>query len=258
MADYVDVSKLSITQIDQMMFFNNANQLEFIFDEIQEGNIQNGEEKSEITGKNGRKIGNLKKNKTVTFTATNGLIVGGALAAQTGSDVEQGTFKVRTTEIVAVNSNKATIEGTPVGTTGAELGYVYIKNQNGSQGKAYEQAAAAAKDKFSFTGKEITFNDGDITDGTEIIVIYDTEVTSAKISNDTTKYSKVLKAYVDVTAQDNCDNVYHGQFIIPRADFSGEFELAMGGDPSTHAIEFESLAGGCGNSNTLWDFIVFQ
>ena len=259
MADYVDVSKLSITQIDQMMFFNNANQLEFILDEIQEVNIQNGEEKSEITGKNGRKIGNLKKNKTVTFTATNGLIVGGALAAQTGGDVEQGTFKVRKTEVVAVNGNKATIEGTPVGTAGAELGYVYIKNPNGSQGKAYEQVAeSATTGKFTFSDKQLSFYTGDIADGTEIIVIYDAEVTSAKISNDTTKYSKVLKGYVDVTAQDNCDNVYHGQFIVPRADFSGEFELSMGGDPSTHAIEFESLAGGCGNSNNLWDFIVFQ
>ena len=91
----VDVNKLSITEIDQITCFNNANELEFIMDEIQEGSINNTQEKTDITGRGGRKIGSLKKNKAVTVSATNGLLVGGALAAQTGTEVEQGTFKVR-------------------------------------------------------------------------------------------------------------------------------------------------------------------
>lgn len=258
MAD-IDVSKLSITEIDQITCFNNAGELEFIMDEIQEGSISNTQEKSDITGRGGRKIGSLKKNKSVTISATNGLLVGGALAAQTGTEVKQGSFKVRKTEIVAVNSDKATITGTPVGTTGAEIGYVYLKNANGSLGKKFEQdATASATGKFAYATNEITFFAGDIADGTEVVVFYDEEVTAAKISNDSEKYSKVLKMYIDVTCQDNCDNQYHGQFVIQRCDFSGEFELSMGGDPTVHAIEGESLAGGCSGSTNLWDFIVYQ
>lgn len=259
MAD-IDVSKLSITEIDQITCFNNANELEFIMDEIQEGAINNTQEKSDITGRGGRKIGSLKKNKGVTISATNGLLVGGALAAQTGTNVEQGSFNVRKTEIVAVNSNEATLTGTPVGTTGAEIGYAYIKNANGSLGKKFSQdATASATGKFAYnTGdKKLTFFAGDITDGTEVVVFYDEEVTSAKISNDSEKYSKVLKMYIDVTCQDNCDNQYHGQFVINRADFNGEFDLSMGGDPTVHAIEAESLAGGCSGSTNLWDFIIY-
>lgn len=254
----IDINKLSITEIDQITCFNNADQLEFIMDEIQEGSINNTQEKSDITGRGGRKIGSLKKNKGVTVSATNGVLVGGALAAQTGSTVEHGKFKVRKPEIVVVKSNKATLTGTPVGTTGAEIGYAYIKNPSGSLGKSYEQNATAdATGQFTYSDKELTFFAGDIPDGTEIAVFYDEEVTAAKISNDSEHYSKVLKMYIDVTCQDVCDNVYHGQFIINRADFNGEFELSMGGDPTVHAIEAESLAGGCSGSTALWDFIVY-
>ena len=70
MAD-IDVSKLSITEIDQITCFNNANELEFIMDEIQEGAINNTQEKCDITGRGGRKMGALKKNKGVTISATN-------------------------------------------------------------------------------------------------------------------------------------------------------------------------------------------
>ena len=256
----IDVSKLSITQIDQITTFNNANELELIMDEIQEGNINNTQEKTDITGKGGRKIGSLKKNKGVTVTATNGLLVGGALAAQTGSEVENGTFKVRVTDIISVSSNEGATTQTAIGTAGAEIGTIYKKNSNGSLGDKLTQAAtASATGNFAYdpTTKKITFYEGDISDGDEVVAFYDVNVESAKISNNSETYSKVLKMYIDVTCQDNCDNVYHGQFIIQRADFSGEFEIAMGNDPAVHSIEAESLAGGCTGSTNLWDFIVY-
>lgn len=255
----IDVSKLSITEIDQITCFNNAGELEFIMDEIQNGSISNSQEKQDITGRGGRKIGSLKKNKAVTVTATNGLLVGGGLAAQTGTEIEYGTFKVRVTDVIVVNGNKGTSAYKAVGTTGNEIGTVYKKNANGSLGDKLTQDAEVSESKFSYNpeNKEIQFNEGEIADGTEVVAFYDIEVESAKISNDSEKYSKTLKMYIDVTAQDNCDNLYHGQFIIQRADFSGEFEISIGNDPAVHNIEAESLAGGCSGSTNLWDFIVY-
>lgn len=256
----IDVSKLTITQIDQITCFNNANELEFIMDEIQEGSINNTQEKVDITGKGGRKISSLKKNKGVTVSATNGLLVGGALAAQTGSEVEQGTFKVRVTDIIVVNANAGVTVQEAVGTVGAEIGTLYKKNANGSLGEKLTQVASVTQaGEFAYDNgtKALTFFEGDLADGSEVVAFYDVEVESAKISNDSETYSKTLKMYIDVTAQDNCDNMYHGQFIIPRADFNGEFDLSMGGDPTVHAIEAESLAGGCTGSTVLWDFIIY-
>lgn len=260
MAD-IDVSKLSITQIDQITCFNNADELEFIMDEIQEGSIKNAQEKTDITGRGGRKISSLKKNKSVTISATNGVLVGGALAAQTGSEVEQGKFNVRVTDVITVTSDKASVTKTAVGTVGAEIGTIYKKNVSGSLGDKFTQVAGtpASTGEFAYdpSTNEITFFAGDLKDGDEVVAFYDVEVDSAKISNDSETYSKVLKMYIDVQAVDLCDNIFHGQFIIPRADFNGEFEINMGGDPTVHAIEAESLAGGCSGSTKLWDLIIY-
>ena len=259
MPNAIDVSKLSIVSYDQMMCFNNAGECEFIMDEIQNGNISNTQEKSDITGRGGRKIGSLKKNKGVTVTATNGFVVGGALAAQTGTDIEDGKFKVRMSDVLVVSGDKAKTHFKPSGVVGNEINVIYKKNPNGSLGEKVIQNSVAEEGKFAFSAEtnEVTFNTGDFKEGEEVVAFYDIVITSVKISNDSEKFSKVLRMYIDVTCQDNCDNLYHGQFQIQRADISGEFELAMGGDPTVHNLEAESLAGGCSGSTNLWDFIVY-
>ncbi len=253
----VDVSKLVITEIAQITAFNNAGELEFIMDEVQNGTINNTQEKADVTGRNGRKIASLKKNKAVTVSATNGLLVGGALAAQTGTEIENGTFNVRVTDVITVKENTCKTSKVAVGVTGDEIGTIYVKNANGSLGAKIEQDAAAADGKFKYdpATQEITVSG--IADGTELVAFYDVEVEAAKISNDSEKYSKVLKLYIDVVLQDTCDVEYAGQVIIQRADVSGEFELSLGGENFAHAFEAESLAGGCSGSTNLWDLIVY-
>ena len=253
----VDVSKLIITEVAQITAFNNAGELEFIMDEVQDGSIQSSQEKTDLTGRNGRKIASLKKNKAVTVSATSGVLVGGALAAQTGTEVEQGTFKVRITDVLTVTSNKATTTKTAVGTVGAEIGTIYVKNANGSLGTKIEQDASASSGKFAYNPSDNSITTDGLADGTEIVAFYDVEVESAKISNDSEKYSKILKLYIDVVLQDTCDVEYAGQIVIERADVSGEFELSLGGDNFAHAFEAESLAGGCTGSTKLWDLIIY-
>lgn len=256
----INIDKLSITQVDQIIAFD-GNDLEFIMDEVTETTLSQEEEITDITGRGGRKIGSLKKNKAVTGKGTNGLIVGGALAAMVGSEVEENEEeKVRYTDTsLKVASNKASIEKKEslVGATGQEIIAVYVKNKDGSLGKKFTQNAAAVAGEFSYAEGEITFNEGELTDGTELVAFYDIKVKAKKVSNVSDKYSKTLKLYIDCTAQDTCDNQYHVQFIIPRADFHGTFDLTFGGDPSTQDFEFGSLAGGCGGSNSLWDMVVF-
>lgn len=253
----VDISKLIITEVAQITAFNNAGELEFIMDEIQNGSIQNSQEKSDITGRNGRKIASLKKNKAVTVSATNGVLVGGVLAAQTGTEIEQGTYNIRITDVMTVKDNTCKTSKAAVGVTGAEIGAVYVKNANGSLGARLEQDAAAAEGKFKYdpATQEITFSG--IADGTEMVALYDVKVEAAKISNDSEKYSKVLKLYIDVVLQDSCDVEYAGQVIIQRADVSGEFELSLGGENFAHSFEAESLAGGCTSSTNLWDLVIY-
>lgn len=256
----VNIEKLSITQVDTITAFNNADQLEFIMDEVQDCTLAQEEEIVDITGRGGRKIGSLKKNKAVTGNGTNGLITGGALAAMLGGDVETGKSKVRfnDTELV-VSGNSVTITKEPVGTTGAEIIGVYVMNKDGSvdMSSGFTQNAQTGSKQFTYSNKKITFAANTLEDGATVVAIYDIEVDSAKVSNESDKYSKTLCLYIDCTAQDTCDNQYHVQFKIPRADFHGTFDIAMGSDPSTLAYEFAALAGGCSGSTNLWDMVVF-
>lgn len=258
----VNADKLFITSVDQITAYNNANELEFILDEVQDTTISNSQENTDITGKGGAVIGTLKRNKAVTISGNNGFIVGGGLAAQTGSDVEQGSFTVRTMEILTVASNAVTLTNDPSGAEGAELVAVYKREANGSLGQKFEQnATAESTGQFAYATKNLTFFEGDLEDGDQVAVFYDMEVTdAAKVTNDADTYSKTLKLYIDVTAQDNCDNLYHGQFIVPRADFTGTFDITMGSDSAVLAFEARSLKNTCGSAadaGKLWDFVIW-
>ena len=57
-----------------------------------------------------------------------------------------------------------TLGQTPVGDTGSEIPYIYIRNNDGTQGDTLEQdteaasATASANGKYSVTGKTVTFD----------------------------------------------------------------------------------------------------
>lgn len=261
----MNIDKFTITSYDQIIGFDRTNgNLDMILDELSDFSLAQEEEKTEITGKGGRTIGSLKKNKKVTGSGTNGMLSGGALAAMTGSDVEDGEYQIRYTDTITVTENAGTTTETAVGTVGNEIGTIYVRDVNNayiSGGKKLTQTSATPKTgEFSYdpATKEITFFEGDVADGTEVIAFYDAEVTGKKISNDADKYSKTLQVFIDVTCEDGCDNLFHGQFIIDRADFTGTFDIQGGSDPATQGFEFTSLPDLCTGKSLLWDFIVFD
>lgn len=261
----MNIDKFTITSYDQLTGFDRTNgSLELILDELSDFSLAQEQEKVDITGKGGRTIGSLKKNKKVTGTGTNGMLSGGALAAMTGSDVENGEHIIRYTDTIIVSSNAGNTTETAVGTAGNEIGTIYVRD-NGSAyvsggRKLVQTGATPAAGEFSYdpATKEITFFAGDVPDGTEVIAFYDAKVTGKKVTNDADKYSKTLQVFVDVTCEDGCDNIFHGQFIIDRADFSGTFDIHGGSEPVTQSFEFSSLPDLCTGKGKLWDFVVFD
>lgn len=261
----MNIDKFTITSYDQIIGFDRTNgSLDMILDELSDFTLSHEEEKTDITGKGGRIISSLKKNKKVTGKGTNGMLSGGALAAMLGADVEDGEYVIRYTDSFAVSANKGLTKETAVGTVGNEIGTIYMRDANNayiSGGKKLTQTSATpAAGEFSYDPetKTVTFFDGDIADGTEVIAFYDAKVTGKRISNDADKYSKTLALFIDVTCQDGCDNLFHGQFIIDRADFSGTFDIAGGSDPATQGFEFTSLPNLCTGKSELWDFVIFD
>ena len=189
----MNVDGFYVTSVDMASFFDNANNLVAMLDEIQDATISNTQENNDITGKNGAVIGTLKRNKAVSVTINNGLIVAGAIAMETGSPVETGKYIIRATEILTVQSNAVTLEGTPVGAEGAEIVTLRKKGLGGMLEGNYEQdATASGTGKFSYADGTITFFAGDFEDGDQVVVFYDMEVNNAvKVSNDANTYSGV-------------------------------------------------------------------
>ena len=252
----INTEKLSITSVEMIHGYNNAGECEFILDEVQSATVSNTEEKVNITGKGGRVLGSLKKNKAVKVTGSNGLVCGGMMATQTGGEVinNDTNMVVRATEILTIVNNSATLTGDPVDTKSIK---VYKKNPDGTLGTALKAAASdtPATGEYKLSDKAITVSASD--EISELVCFYDREVKAAKVSNASDSYSKTLSVYMDCLASDPCDNLYRVQFIFPRADFTGNFDLAIGENPAVHSFEFESVADGCGGRANLWDCIIF-
>ena len=261
----LNVNDITITSLDIITAYSLAGVPRFILDELSEAQISNTQEKEDITGKGGRKLNSLKKNKAVTVSGTNGMLSAGLLEAQTGSEFEHKTAAVvEWSESLVINSNEATTSYKGTGTTGAEITALYIKDSTGAASTKLEQAATAAEGKFAYAPatKKLTFNASDYADGTEIIVFYTRKIEADVLGNDSEKYSEKLRLVIDATCEDKCSNVYHLQIEIPKADFNGDFDLQFGDSQATHAFEAESLVstascGTTGGASNLWTWTIF-
>ena len=244
------IADLAITSIETIHAYDVVTgALHWVLDELQDVSIAQGEEKTDITGKQGRKITSLKRNKTVTVSGTNGVLNSGLIETQTGSEFENKATNVNWSEDLVVNSNSATTTFKAVGTAGAEITGVMVKKSDGTVVMNLEQAATAAEGKFAYDPETKALTFSGITDGTEIHVTYDRKILVDTLTDYSDKYSGKEHLYIDAMAEDKCANVYHVQIEIPKADCNGEVTWEMGDNQTVHNFEFEALAGGCGNAS---------
>lgn len=256
----VNVADLAITSIETITAFDIVTgDFKFVLDELQSATIAQTQEKTGITGKQGRKLNSLKRNKAITLSGNNGLVSAGLLEVQTGSKFEEKATTVKWTDYLTVSGNAATTSFTAVGTDGNEIEAVYVKKSDSTLGKKLEQNATVASGKFAYnpTEKKISFNEGELEDGAEIVVFYDRKINAHVMDNMSDTYSEKLMLYIDVLAEDSCANVYRVQIHIPKADFDGNFEMAMGDNQTVHAFEAEALAGACGAGGKFFSYTIF-
>lgn len=260
----MNISDITITSLETIDAFDAVTGgYLFTLDELQNATIAQGQEKTDITGKQGRKLSSLKKNKTVTISGNNGIVSGGLLELQTGSKFEDKLTEVMWSDYLIVTEDKAVTTYKAVGTTGNEVEAVYIKNTDGTLGKTLTQDAAAGDDTFAYdpATKTLTFGEKAIADGTEVVVYYKRQIQASVLNNMSDTYSGKCALYINALAEDKCSNIYRIQFYIPKADFNGEFSIEMGENQTVHAFEAESLAGaGCGyhnQSGQLFTYTVF-
>lgn len=257
------IADLAITSIETVKAYDvTTGAYMWTLDELQNVSIAQGEEKTDITGKQGRKITSLKRNKTVTISGANGMLNSGLLETQTGGTFDRKTTKVDWDENLVVNSShEATTTFKAVGTAGAEIKGLVVKNSDGTIDMTLEQASTAAAGKFAYdpATKKLSFHT-DIADGTEIYVLYDRNMLVDVLPDYSDKYSGKAHLYIDAMGEDKCGNVFRVQIEVPKADCNGTVTWEMGDNQTVHNFEFEALSGGCGNAskgNSLFTWTVF-
>ena len=271
------IKDLAITSLETITVFTLGGDYLFTLDELQNASIAQGQEKVDITGKQGRKITSLKRNKTVNVSGTNGIVSAG-LHMQVGGEgwTENGTSEILWTDttLKVAESGEgdskdlvATLAFDPIPVLNGGFIEIYAKNVDGSLGKKVELGDTAAEGVFALTGKNITFFKGttgvnakpaDFAAGQELVAFYKRSVSAVgKLENMSDKYSEKAQVFIDALAEDKCGNTYHVQYYIPKGDFNGEFEFSMGDDQTVHAFEIEALAGGCNGSSAFWTLTVF-
>lgn len=278
----VNINDLIITELDTIRGFEiageNKGMLLFQLDELQSASISQSEETTDITGKGGRRLNTIKRNKSVTVSGNNGIVSGGLLAVQTGSNYSPNATQrtVLAAETVTVSAaHTATITGTPAGDSisatvlnaDGTMGASYI-NGTGSDTPTAPATSTVDSDgnvtvtagKFTYASKVLTFDSG-VAEGSKVIVYYTKAVTNAGFLADISdKYSKKAALYVDATAEDKCGEVYHVQFYFPKVDFNGNFTLDLGDTQVVHSFEATVLSGGgCDTSaiDTLFTYTVY-
>jgi hypothetical protein len=167
----------------------------------------------------------------------NGLLTDGILAAQMGTEVVQGTMTIPDYYdlMVTANGTTATTEFTPVGTAGAEIGYIYKRNDDGSIGQKYAQAAEASATEFALDGKEITLPTGAFGANESVVALYSySNPGSKRITNDVDNMAITARIVLDLLVESLCDGkTYPAKFVFYRAHFNANFDLAFGEDYNT-------------------------
>lgn len=243
---------LTITSLDTMTVFDltTDKNLLAVLDELQNATLSNTEDSVDITGKQGRKISTIKRNKAATITGTNGLISGGLLAAQLGSTVSNGSQNVLVAEEVTFATNTASVTHAPAANTKA---FARVAESNGALGEMVPVTigSTASSGKYTVTGP----TSGSLS-GKAVVYFFTTNANVDKIVNESGKYSEKCEIYVDGTAEDPCGSVYKIQIHFPKAVFDGNFDLEFGENQSVHNFTAQALAGLC-DKGQLWEMFIF-
>lgn len=184
------------------------------------------------------------------------------LGTQVGSTPITGVnTNIVYTDIITVTSNVATATYTPLGTAGSEVQFAYVKNSDGSLGTKFTQDSVTSANKFTVSGKTLTFNSGDITDATEIVIFYRVTggSTTKALESHVDEFAKNVKMVAEGLARDICTGTDHAcQIIFYKSKMSNSFDFSLSsdGNPAVQSFELDALKQ-CG-SKKLWDFIIYE
>lgn len=238
------------------------------YTQIEDPSLTTSADGTDVTDALGTPIATFYRNIQGTFSFTNSLFSLDLAASQFGSSKVVASadkkMQVPVSETLAIASNGVvTLSHVPVGTTGSEIAYVKVINDDNTFGDKYTvtATAASAEDK-TFTldaaGKKLTMPSG--VKG-KVFVNYVKEVENAvsiaKRSDTTTEVKKLL-VHAIFCDPCNINTKYAGVIVIERAQVdpsSVDISLTMEGK---HAASYLLKREYCDDAGKLFEIIVSE
>jgi len=235
------------------------------YTQIEEPSLQTAAEGTQVTDAMGAEIITFYNAQTGTFSFTNSLFSLDLAASQFGSKKEvadvDNKIIVPVSEIINIGAdNTVVLKYTPIGTTGAEVKYVKVINENNTFGEKYEVSATAGDGKFTIDAstKTITLPEG-VTG--RVFVQYERESEkAAKITKKTDAVPEVKTLLIHAIFHDPCNTnlVYAGVINVPRAQINPEsVEVTLNPD-GKHSAEYKLQKPYCDENAKLFDIIVSE
>ena len=181
------------------------------------------------------------------------------MAMQNGTEIATGSQNITEYEVISPVSDSYTLKYKAVGTSGAEIGFIYAVNDDGTYGAKYTQAATAGTGTFAYstTGNKITFGTDKPTGDIAVAYTRETSTAAQKITIDT----EAIPATVLVTAYGVAKDICTGELFpcqvdgMAQVDGNYNFDLSADGEPSVHSLNMEFVKTCRGKK--LYDFIIY-
>lgn len=198
-----------------------------------------------LGGRGNAKIVGFSGNRGGRVTLQDAVFTNEVIAMMTGNDIQTGAKSIFHREILKVENDKATLKYVP---DHAEQGLisVYKIHPDGTHDVEIEYDKILSANKYSLNGKELNFNVGEFTDGTELVAYYRTatDSTAKTITVSSDKFARTYKVVLDCLVRNVVDEKdYAAQIVINKAKMEDNWSITMAatGDPSAFDIPMEII-----------------
>lgn len=266
-----NINNLLIDKVKEATMFNADGSVRWAAQDVASPKISVTAETKEKLDAMENVVSKLFKGKKADISFDSSFFSMDMLAAQSGTDVVEATsdakIKMSFREEITVGKDSGgdvnttiTLDKTPVGTSGAEVKYIYIRNNDRSLGKRYGVASSASASAFSISGSTITLpTDSDtIKADTIVVVYYDAEVSAgSKVTNTSSANTDagLFRMYVQMKDICNEELKYSAIIEFPSAQISPETELGVEFD-STYSYTLSANKKYCNTDDELFTIYI--
>lgn len=265
-----NINNLLIEKVKEAAMFNSDGSIRWTAADVSNASINVTSTSTDKLDAMQNVISKLYQGKQAEVSFESAFFSLGLIAAQSGTDVVKASagapiktaFREELTvgATAGVVNTTVTLSRTPVGTSGAEVKYIYVMNSDRSLGTRYEVDTTASATKFSISGKVITLPTGSnlFTKDSVIVVYYDSNVEAgASVTNTASANTDAGLFRMFVIFKDICneETKYSGVIEFPSAQISPDCEIGLQFD-STYSYSLSANKKYCAADDALFKVYV--